>query len=338
MSDRPRFFTPMLGALTLALALPLAAAAQDNGLIRGAVTDDSGAIVPGATVTLLGEAIIGGTRSTVTNESGVFRFPALPPGDYAVEVALGGFDTVRFENVRIGINTAATLDASLSLSGVTETVQVVAEAPLLDVGSNAAITTFSTEFVEELPTERNFYDYIHIAPGMTQMNSGGGGDRTIAFGSNQQSNSWNVDGIEASAPETGSSWWDPNVDMIEEVEIIGIGAPAEFGNFTGGVFNIVTKKAAIPSAAPSTTSSSTMRSPRTACTPRPTPGRRSRPRTRTPSPTSGRGTATSPRSSGARSSANASGSWPAASTPATAPTKPGTTRRRRPRTAARMTS
>ena len=242
MSDRSRFFTPMLGALTLALALPLAAAAQDNGLIRGAVTDDSGAIVPGATVTLLGEAIIGGTRTTVTNESGVFRFPALPPGDYAVEVALGGFDTVRFENVRIGINTAATLDASLSLSGVTETVQVVAEAPLLDVGSNAAITTFSTEFVEELPTERNFYDYIHIAPGMTQMNSGGGGDRTIAFGSNQQSNSWNVDGIEASAPETGSSWWDPNVDMIEEVEIIGIGAPAEFGNFTGGVFNIVTKK------------------------------------------------------------------------------------------------
>ena len=74
------------------------------------------------------------------------------------------------------------------------------------------------------------------------MNSGGGGDRAIAFGSNQQSNSWNIDGIESSAPETGSSWWDPNVDAIEEVEIIGIGAPAEFGNSTGGVFNIVTKK------------------------------------------------------------------------------------------------
>ena len=238
----PRPAGPALGILILALALPAASLAQDNGLIRGTVTDDSGAVIPGATVTLFSDAIIGGTRSGVTNESGVFRFPALPPGDYAAEVSLSGFDTVRFEGVRVGQNTTATLDAALSLSGVQETVQVVAEAPLLDVSSNASITTFSAELVEELPTERNFYDYIHISPGMSQMNSGGGGDRTIAFGSNQQSNSWNIDGVETSAPETGSSWGEPNVDMIEEVEIIGIGAPAEFGNATGGTFNIVTKK------------------------------------------------------------------------------------------------
>ncbi len=228
--------------LVLAFSLPVSAAAQDNGLIRGTVTDDTGAVVPGATATLLSEAIIGGTRSAVTSASGVFRFPALPPGDYAVEISLAGFDTVRYESVRVGLNTTATLDTTLSLSTVTEVVQVVGEAPLLDVSSNASVTTFASDLVEELPTERNFYDYIHIAPGMSQMNSGGGGDRTIAFGSNQQSNSWNIDGIESSAPETGSSWWDPNVDAIEEVEIIGIGAPAEFGNATGGVFNIVTKK------------------------------------------------------------------------------------------------
>ncbi|MDE2883256.1 MAG: carboxypeptidase regulatory-like domain-containing protein [Acidobacteriota bacterium] len=231
-----------LGILILAFALPATSLAQDNGLIRGTVTDDSGAVIPGATATLLSDAIIGGSRTAVTNESGVFRFPALPAGDYAVEVSLSGFDTVRFEGVRVGITTTVTLDAVLSLSGVTETVQVVAEAPLLDVSSNASITTFNAELVEELPTERNFYDYIHISPGISQMNSGGGGDRAIAFGSNQQSNSWNIDGIETSAPETGSSWGDPNVDMIEEVEIIGIGAPAEFGNATGGTFNIVTKK------------------------------------------------------------------------------------------------
>ena len=230
-------------ALSAALVLaPVSAAAQDNGLVRGTVTDDSGAVIPGATATLLSDAIIGGSRSTVTNESGVFRFPALPVGDYAVEVSRGGFTTVRFEGIRVGQNTTATLDAALSLATVTEMVQVVAEAPLLDVASNASITTFNSELVDELPTERNFYDYIHISPGITQVNSGGGGDRAVAFGSNQQSNSWNIDGIETSAPETGSSWGDPNVDMIEEVEIIGIGAPAEFGNATGGTFNIVTKK------------------------------------------------------------------------------------------------
>ena len=70
----------------------------------------------------------------MTNESGVFRFPASSTlGDYAAEVSLSGFDTVRFEGVRVGQNTTATLDASLSLSGVQEVVQVVAEAPLLDV-------------------------------------------------------------------------------------------------------------------------------------------------------------------------------------------------------------
>ena len=177
MMHRFRFPRPAglaLGILILAFALPAASLAQD-GLIRGTVTDDSGGVIPGATATLLSDAIIGGSRTTVTNESGVFRFAALAAGDYAVEISLGGFDTVRFEGVRVGQTTTATLDATLNLSGVTETVQVVAEAPLLDVSSNASITTFSAELVEELPTERNFYDYIHISPGISQMNSGGGG-------------------------------------------------------------------------------------------------------------------------------------------------------------------
>ncbi len=235
-----RFRVAAGAVLSLALAAP--GFAQDNGLIRGTVTDETGGVLPGVTVSVTSDAIIGGSRTGVTNDSGVFRFPQLAPGEYVVELTLGGFDSVRYEGVRIGQNTTATLDTGLTLSTLAETVQVVAEAPLLDVASNSQVTTFSSEFVEELPTERNFYDYIHIAPGMSQMNSGGGGDRTIAFGSNQQSNSWNIDGIESSAPETGSSWWDPNVDAIEEVEIIGVGAPAEFGNSTGGVFNIVTKK------------------------------------------------------------------------------------------------
>ena len=218
------------------------AAAQDNGMIRGRVTDATGAVVSGAEALIRSESLIGGTRSMATNASGVFRFPALPVGEYAVEVTFAGFDAVRFEGIRVGLNSSTTLDVRLRLATVAETIQVVAQASLLNVRSPSAMTTFNTELIEELPTDRNFYDYIHVSPGMTQMNSGGGGNATIAFGSNVQSNSWNVDGIEASAPETGSSWWSPNVDAIEEVEIIGIGAPAEFGNATGAVFNVVTRK------------------------------------------------------------------------------------------------
>lgn len=220
-----------------------AAMAQTTGDIRGTVTDDTGAVLPGATVTIFSDAIIGGSSTDVTNSVGVYRFPSLRVGNYAVEIAMDGFETLRFENVQVQLNSTATIDATMRIATVAETVTVVGESPVVDVTSSSSRTSFKNELVKDIPTNRNFYDYIQLAPGMSGVYSGtGGGDRTVAFGSNQQSNSWNIDGIETSAPETGSSWMDVNPDDIEEVEILGVGAPAEFGNATGAVFNIVTKK------------------------------------------------------------------------------------------------
>ena len=64
----------------------------------------------------------------------------------------------------------------------------------------------------------------------------------IAFGSSRTSNSWNVDGVDVTAPETGKAWWYINPDTIEEIQVLGVGAPAEYGNHTGAVLNVVTKK------------------------------------------------------------------------------------------------
>ncbi len=155
------------GAAPLALVLAAPAFAQDNGRIRGAVTDDTGGVLPGVAVTPASDAIIGGSRTGVTTESGVFRFPQLAPGEYAVELSHAGLASARYEGVRIGQNTTATLDTRLSPSTLAETVQVVAEAPLLDVASNSQVTTLDSEFVEELPTERNFYDYFHQHDSLT---------------------------------------------------------------------------------------------------------------------------------------------------------------------------
>jgi hypothetical protein len=229
--------------LTVLLAAASIVSAQTTGDIRGTVTDDTGAVLPGASVTIYSDAIIGGSRTDVTNSVGVYRFPSLPVGTYIVEISMDNFETLRYENVQVQLNVTSTIDAILKIATVAETVTVVGESPVVDVTSSSVRTSFKNELVEDLPTNRNFYDYIQLAPGMSGVYSGtGGGDRTVAFGSNQQSNSWNIDGIETSAPETGSSWMDVNPDDIAEVEILGVGAPAEFGNATGAVFNVVTKK------------------------------------------------------------------------------------------------
>ncbi len=218
------------------------AIAQTTGNIRGTVTDETGAVLPGATITIFSDQIMGGSRTDVTNERGVYRFPSLSVGDYVVEIALGGFETYRVEGVAVSIGDTASVNASLRLATLSETITVTGESPVVDVTTSSISTSFKAEMVEDLPTTRNFYDYVQMAPGMSAVSEGGGGDRTVAFGSDQQSNSWNIDGIETSAPETGSSWMDVNPDDIAEVDVLGVGAPAEFGNATGAVFNVVTKQ------------------------------------------------------------------------------------------------
>jgi hypothetical protein len=95
--------TVLFGLLTSLAAAPVATA-QTTGNIRGVVADDTGAVLPGASVTIASDALIGGRQSTVTNNLGVYRFPSVPVGTYAVEVEMDRFETVRVENVRVGPN------------------------------------------------------------------------------------------------------------------------------------------------------------------------------------------------------------------------------------------
>jgi outer membrane receptor protein involved in Fe transport len=120
-----------------------------------------------------------------------------------------------------------------------EAVTVSSEAPLVDVTSSSVATSFSSEELEALPTTRNYYDLMQVAPGLSKATEDS--DRTIAFGSDVQSNAWYNDGIETTAPETGSGWIGANPDMIQEIQVMGVGAPAEYGNMLGAALNVVTK-------------------------------------------------------------------------------------------------
>jgi outer membrane receptor protein involved in Fe transport len=237
-------FKPFLGWLACILALTLSgtAQAQTTGDIRGTVTDATGAVLPGVTVTIASEALLGGSRTMVTNELGVYRFISVPIGTYTVEAALSGFETKRYEGVRASLNATATVDITLGLSTVSETVTVTGESPVVDVTESGVSSKFESELIQNIATQRAMTDLIQVSPGMSASTGDSNGDRTVAFGSHQQSNSWKVDGVEVSAPETGASWWEVDPDVIEEIQIMGVGAPAEFGNTTGAVFNIVTKQ------------------------------------------------------------------------------------------------
>lgn len=227
--------------LVCVLGFGVAVWAQTSGSIRGVVNDSDGQPIPGATVTIKSDSLIGGTRTMDTNESGVFRFPSLPVGLYSVEVSLQGFQTVRAEKVKVSLDATANVPLTMKQT-LTEAVTVVGEAPLIDPDKSGLSTTYTKEIVQEVPTQRGMWDLMQAAPGISVDVGDSQSDRLIAFGSGRQSNSWNIDGVDVTAPETGTAWWYVNPDVIDEIDIIGVGAPAEYGNHTGAVLNVVTKK------------------------------------------------------------------------------------------------
>lgn len=234
---------PFLFLLLFLLVISMSAWSQTTtGSMRGVVNDAEDKPVPGATVTISSDALIGQTRTTYTNEAGVFRFPSLPVGDYTVEVSMEGFDKVQAQNVEVGLDATANVPMNMRMSTVAESITVQGETPLLDTTEVGFSTSYKNEMLEEVPTQRQMADLIQVAPGMSVDVGDSGSARTIAFGSNRQSSSWNIDGVEVSGPETGAAWWTVNPDVIEEIDVKGVGAPAEYGNHLGAVFNVVTKK------------------------------------------------------------------------------------------------
>ena len=102
----------------LFLILPPALWAQTSGSIRGEVKDSEGNVLPGAAVTISSEALIGKTRSTTTNELGVFRFPSLPVGNYKVEVKLEGFESVFADEVKVSLGGTANVPLTMKMSAM----------------------------------------------------------------------------------------------------------------------------------------------------------------------------------------------------------------------------
>jgi len=221
----------------LVLALP-AWSQERTGKISGAVIDQAGTGLAGVTVTVASDVLMGGTRVAITGDTGAYRFAALPPGVYTVTASLAGFQTLTTEDVRVNVGATAITDFQMQ-EQFSEEVTVYGESPLVDVTSSTGGDTFTAEFIKDLPTQRNFFDMMSVSKGVTLATEDS--DRLVIGGSNVQSNNWFIDGIETTAPETGTAWVYVNPDAVAEIQVVSIGAPAEYGNMMGGTLNVVTK-------------------------------------------------------------------------------------------------
>jgi hypothetical protein len=228
---------PCVLSLLLLSVLPLRAQTAQRSAIEGAVTDAGAAVIVGASVTLSGERLIGGRQAVETDERGRYRFRGLLPGVYHVGVASPGMQAATRGGIRLPVETTYVVDFVLTVAGVREAVDVSARAALMDVRSAASPTVLDAPVLYDVPTARTLQAVLGLAPGVTTTTPLYGYVGQVAFGGTQGSNGFTVDGVNLTEPETGGQNSQINYNWLEQVQVVALGAPAEYGYTTGAIAN-----------------------------------------------------------------------------------------------------
>ncbi|HTI38063.1 MAG TPA: TonB-dependent receptor [Vicinamibacterales bacterium] len=220
----------------------LSAAAQVTGSIAGTVRDASGAVLPGVTVTLTGPALQRENEVTTTAADGSYRLPLVPPGVYELKFELSGFSPVTQGQVEVALNRQTTLDESLKVAGVSESVQVSEVLPVIEVTRSDMSSRVESRTIDALPLNgRNFVDLVALAPGARPVPEGQQGANVSIFGERGSAVSFLVDGAENNDPLDGGPALRYTQDSVREFEVVTTGYEAEFGRAQGGVVNVITR-------------------------------------------------------------------------------------------------
>ncbi len=233
-SVRVVFALAFLGIL--AGTSPPAIAQEQSGSIQGVVKDATGGVLPGVMVEARSAQTVG-VSSTTTDAAGVYRFPALPPGQYQVSASLQGFSPAKSAAI-LSLGQHLRVELTLALPGLSETVQVTGETPLIDVKANAATANLTSIFIDLIPKGRNFTSVLTQIPGTNNESRGGG---IMIDGSSGSENRYIVDGLDTTSARTGQSQKDVITDFIETIQVKQSGYNAEYRAALGGVISAVTK-------------------------------------------------------------------------------------------------
>ena len=235
--------TILVGVLSGLVPHPASAQVAD-GVIEVMAQDESKAVLPGVTVTVL-RPDTGFTQTNVTDAAGVARFIALPPGTYTVKAELSGFSSINQEGVTILVGQTAKLTMTMKVGGMAETVNVVAEASLVDVYKTDSSTNIVPEQIESLPVpNRDFQSLAYLAPGVQRERGGNrfiGNQPVIGAAGNASQSTIMIDGVDFTDPTLGMARARFSQEAISEFRVIANRFDTEIGGSAGGALSIVTK-------------------------------------------------------------------------------------------------
>jgi hypothetical protein len=237
----------LFGAICIC-SLPLRSQEVSAG-ITGRVTDPSGSAIVNANVAA--KDLVRGTEwDTKTNEDGIYAFPRVPAGDYQVRVEASGFKAFVQASLHLDVNQRARLDVPMEVGAVSESVSVTADAALLQTETTQVGTQINPQTIDHTALiSRNPVALTLLAPGVVTpnpdtLNDGRrsrGNGRPYVNGNREEGNNFLLDGIDNNLTTENQTAYQPNPDAIQEFRMITNNASAEFGNFQGGVINVVIK-------------------------------------------------------------------------------------------------
>jgi Carboxypeptidase regulatory-like domain len=228
----------------LAVSQPLFAQ-QGTSEISGRATDEQGAILPGVSIVVTNEAT-GAFREVITSDEGTYLAAQLAPGRYRIVAKLKGFQTTERSGLLLQVGTNMTINLTLAVGGIEETVTVAGQSPLIDTTSARVGGNIGAEELAETPaTHRNYFAIVSLLPGVVftpsiQM----GNDTIVAAGQTSQNNNVSVDGgynaDDALGTSAGAQVRTP-LEAIQEFQVMTSMYDAEFGRASGAIVNAVTK-------------------------------------------------------------------------------------------------
>ena len=229
-------FLALSATLLVALQSTALAQGRQTGTIRGSLVDAQGLVLPGVTVTVRSPALQG-LRTTFTDINGNYQILALPPGDYDVAFELSGFATVN-QMATVPLGGDVGVNAAMAPAGVTEVIEVVGVVPT-PLETTVASSNITADEVNALPTSRQPWRIAELQPGLTD-NTPNAGQVTIN-GAFAYDNIFLVDGVDINDNLFGTANALFVTEAIQETQVLTSGISAEYGRFSGGVINVITK-------------------------------------------------------------------------------------------------
>jgi outer membrane receptor protein involved in Fe transport len=225
--------------------------AQENtASITGTVVDNTGAAIKGVTITVK-DIERGTSLVTKTNDTGVYDLPRVPVGNYEVTASAQGFQTTVRKNITLTLNQTARLDITLNVGATTEVVDVSASAPVLQTDTTLTGNLVDAITAEDLPLSTHNTNQLTLlaSPGVVTPNLFGfmaaqntfGTGRPYVNGAREQENNFILDGMDNNQPDNNDVGYVPSPEAIQEFNLITGNAPADFGNYLGGVVNVTVK-------------------------------------------------------------------------------------------------